>query len=67
MTYTFEDIEAAWKQYDEARAVQVLKDGKWKTLPAKTVIDHIDGTSARMKYVKDILDFPDYLRDEWSR
>ncbi len=68
MTYSLEDIKVAWKKYDEAKAFCVLKNGKWEdTLllngvrpPAK-----IDGTAAKVRALKDVIDFPEYLEKHW--
>jgi hypothetical protein len=65
MTYTIKDIDQAWKGYENRMVLRVLKDGKWETLldTPKNII----GTSAKQVPIQDVMSFPKYLREIWTR
>lgn len=63
--YSLDDIKAAWEQYDKARVLRVLKDGKWETLPAGSAIT--GGTRAEVVPMKKAKSFPEFLEEEWKK
>lgn len=70
MTYSIEQIKKAWAVFDNLRAFGVLKEGKWKYTPMINGFRppaRIDGTAAKMKPLKDIMGFPEYLEVHWQR
>lgn len=68
MVFTIEDIETAWKEYETTDVLRVLKEGKWTTTTIKgQKIGPIDGTKAKMRALSDVMDFPEYLKDIWTK
>ena len=68
MTYSLEDIEKAWKVYSSERVLRVLRDGKWHTETVESSrAGRINGVSAAVKKICDVMDFPEYLRDMWKK
>jgi hypothetical protein len=67
-TYTLEDIQTAYKEYESINVLRVLKDGKWRT----EVLDgrprgNFEGTSAQVVKLSKVIDFPEYLEDMWTK
>jgi hypothetical protein len=60
--FSIAEIEAMHKSYDSERVLVVLKDGVWTVREGDSTMRNIDGTSARMRWTKDVMDFPKYLR-----
>ena len=61
--YTLKDIEVAWKKYESESVLRVMKEGKWKTIPLKgRGIPRITATQAKVAKLKDIISFPEYLK-----
>ena len=70
MTYSLGDIEKAWSQYSESSAFCVMKDGKWMNtplingaVPAATA----GATAAKVRFIKDVMTFPDFLENHFGR
>ena len=67
-TFSLHDVQAAWKEYESVRVLRVLKDGKWETKALDGERQpRINGTSAAIKPLKDVMDFPEYLGELWTR
>jgi len=69
MNYSIEEIKAAWKKFDDSMAFCVLKNGKWKNTPMLYGFkppNPIDGTSAKTRKLKDVMDFPEYLEQYYE-
>jgi hypothetical protein len=62
--FTIAEIEVIHKEYDSERVLEILKDGKWGVQESDSVVRNIEGTAARTRFVKDVMDFPKYLRDK---
>ena len=65
--FSIHDIEAAWKEYTTVQVLRILRQGKWHT----EVMDgrprgNFDGTQAKIQFMKDVMDFPEYMRDLWK-
>ena len=65
-TYTLDDINAAWKAYEDMTVMQVLSEGRWRIVTNYKPGQNISGTSARTINVSKIMDFPDFLKDIWK-
>lgn len=64
MTYSIEQIKKAWDVFDKSQALCILKNGKWKDTPLLNGVwppTKIDGTAAKIRTLKDVMDFPEYL------
>lgn len=64
MTYSIEEIKRAWKKFDESQAFCVLKNGKWEDTPLLNGVrppTKIEGTAAKIRPLKDVMDFVEYL------
>lgn len=62
-------IRPLWDEYNKARVLSVLKDGKWKHLPLVNGVTppaHIDGTRAETRSLKAVMGFPEYLELRWK-
>jgi hypothetical protein len=70
MTYTLDDILRAWKDYTGAKAYCVLRNGKWEEKPLVDGVNFQDkiagATSAKIRPLKDVMDFPNYLEFYWK-
>jgi hypothetical protein len=64
-TFTVDDIEKIWKAYNEKNVLRALKDGKWTTIANE--VDRVDATSVKMEALPDVMEFPEYLRKEWTK
>jgi hypothetical protein len=61
---TLEEIKAAWEKYKNHKVMRVLKNGKWEiALPTNHGL--IDGTKAQRVYIKEIMEFPEYLEKRY--
>ena len=62
--YTLKDIETLWKGYQGEMVLRVLKDGKWQTMQILKGkgIPRITATQAKVVKLKDVMDFPEYLK-----
>lgn len=68
--YSLEEIKAAWKKFDESLAFCVLRHGKWEDTPLINGVRppiKIDGTAAKTRPLKDVMDFPEFLEQQWAR
>jgi len=64
MTYSLEDIKKTWTKFDSEKVFSVLKNGKWEHTPfinGYRPWDKIEGTRARVRPLKDVMEFPEYL------
>ena len=63
MIFTINQIEEAWKRYCNMQVLRVLKNGQWriKILNGQG-IPRVDATRAEVKTMRDVYDFPEYLR-----
>ena len=69
MNYSLDDIKKAWKKFNEAQAFCILKNGKWENTPLINGVRppaKIDGTAARTRPLKDVMDFPEYLEKHYN-
>ena len=66
--YSLDDIIRAWQDYTKEKAFCVLKDGKWKNTPLVygTKPETEGATSARIRPLMDVMDFPNYLEAFWT-
>lgn len=63
--YYMSDIERLWKQYKNKRVIRVLRGGKWEIIEVDGHgVPAITGTRAESKDVKDIMDFPEFIRQQ---
>ena len=64
--FTPKQIEQAWKQYEEMQVLRALKNGRWEIVQVLSGggIPHINGVKAEVSAIKDILTFPEFLKDE---
>jgi hypothetical protein len=70
MNYSLEDIKSAYKEYRKARVFSILKGGIWEDTPLignEKPPAKIDGSAAKIHNLKDVLDFPQYLEEYWTR
>lgn len=69
MTFTLSDIKTAWKSYQEAKCLCVLKNGAWGKRVLKSIerIGKIEGTRAEVRDLKSIMGFPEYMEKEWIK
>jgi hypothetical protein len=64
MTFAIDQIEKAWREYDDAKAMRYLVNGKWEHIiifPGK-VLPRIEATRAEMVPLYKVMTFPEYLR-----
>ncbi len=69
MNYSLEEIKKAWEKFDKSQAFCVLKNGKWEYTPLLNGIRppaKIEGTAAKIRTLKDVMDFPEYLEKHWT-
>jgi len=68
MTFTIEDIEKAWREYDDGRAMRYLVNGKWeyKIMFPGNPIGQIAATRAEMVPLYKAMTFPEYLKRKAS-
>lgn len=58
-------VDALWKQYKSKRVIRVLKAGKWEIIEVNGHgVPAITGTRAESKDLKDIMDFPEFMRQQ---
>ncbi len=57
--YTITEIRTAWSAYKDARALYVLRAGKWEL--QNTTSGRIEGTRAEFRDVRSMMGFPEYL------
>jgi hypothetical protein len=61
MIYTIEDIERHWEKYKSAKALRILKGGKWFLFYPIEAIGKIEGTRAESIKLSQAVTFPNYL------
>jgi len=69
MTYDLLEIKKAWKQYENESAFCVMKEGKWKNTPMINGYlpdKKVDGTAAKVRFIKDVMAFPEFLEDHFK-
>jgi len=68
MDYSLEDIKVAWKQYEEAQAFSVLKDGKWKDMVIEfdNPLPKPEGTACKIDKLSKVMDFPEFLEKHYK-
>ncbi len=67
--YSLADIKAAWKVFEDSSAFCVMKDGKWTNTPlinGYVPASKIDGTAAKVRFIKDVMDFPEFLEKHFK-
>jgi len=64
MTFTIKDIEKAWREYDDGKAMKYLIKGKWehKILFPGKVLPRVEATRAEMVPLYKVMTFPEYLK-----
>lgn len=70
MIYTYNVILEAWEDYKRAKAFCVLRNGKWTNVPlvdGRLVPDFAGATQTRLRDLKDVMDFPEYLEFYWKK
>ena len=64
MTHSeLKQIERLWKEYDNKTVLRVMKEGKLSTIPLEGKgIPRITATQAKVVKLKDVMTFPEYVR-----
>lgn len=61
---TLDQIDALWGLYVSAKVLKVLEQGEWKYRKIEEGMRHIAGTKAEVVKLKDVISFPEYVRQK---
>ena len=68
MTFTIEEIDAAWTDYKSRKVIKFLKDGveKFQYLAGQR-IETKGLLNAQTVDLQSVISFPEYLRTKWTK